>query len=86
MDYMDSSPQPMKQIDTLTTFLFALLFRLSILKAKEPLMPLKGKLLAEETFDSPDIPESWKTYGDVKVADNTLQVVYNDPLGPRDYY
>ena len=58
---------------TSTTLLFTLLFSLSTLNAKEPLMLQKGKLLVEETYDSPDIPESWKTSGEIKVVDGTLQ-------------
>ena len=51
----------------------ALLFSLSALHAKEPVMLMKGKLLIEDTFDAPDIRKSWKTSGDVSVADGTLR-------------
>lgn len=53
----------------------ALLFSLPALHAKEPVMLVKGKLLIEETFDAPDIQKSWKTSGDVSVADGTLRWV-----------
>ena len=36
-------------------------------------MLVKGKLLIEDTFDAPDIRKSWKTSGDVSVADGTLR-------------
>ncbi|MGZ0173313.1 MAG: hypothetical protein ACKVHE_27620, partial [Planctomycetales bacterium] len=50
-----------------------LLLAISSLEAKEPVMLLKGKLLAEETFESADLSGGWEATGDVMVADGQLQ-------------
>jgi hypothetical protein len=54
------------------SILFVLCFVFSALDAKEPVMLLKGKLLAGETFDTERL-EVWETSGDVGVVEGQLQ-------------
>ncbi|MCP4889466.1 MAG: hypothetical protein GY904_23030 [Planctomycetaceae bacterium] len=51
---------------------FALLLAFSSVEAKEPVMLLKGKLLAEATLDSAEQSASWETIGEVKFEGGAL--------------
>jgi len=51
---------------------FAMLLAFSSVEAKEPVMLLKGKLLAEANFDSAKQSVSWETLGEVKFAGGAL--------------
>ena len=52
--------------------LIVLLFAVSALPGKEPVMLLKGKLLAEEMFDKANSSPAWETSGKVQVIDGRL--------------